>query len=182
MPLLGMGREDATSTKSKARGKGKGNKSQDAEASPPDSPGSPEYAAGAAPALKRPGTSGTEHLLVTNRRQASENLARATRAERAYRNRKQATLARANFEATKSHFRAVGTHLRLGCGGLLSAARAVPHLVGERRENRRRTADARRRQRHLEQKRRLEEELARQSADADGAGGEAEATAGEEDK
>ena len=36
---------------------------------------------------KRPGTSGTENLLITNRRAASEQLARAQRAEQTYRDR-----------------------------------------------------------------------------------------------
>ncbi|KAH9887759.1 hypothetical protein F4778DRAFT_786134 [Xylariomycetidae sp. FL2044] len=115
------------------------------------------------PLPKRPGTSGTENLLITNRRQASENFARAQRAEKAYRAKKHASLARQRLDETKGHFREALSHLKQGFGGLLSVVKAVPYLVGEKREARRRKAEARRRQRHLEQKKKLEEELARQS-------------------
>ncbi|CAJ2512876.1 Uu.00g009950.m01.CDS01 [Anthostomella pinea] len=117
---------------------------------------------------KRPGTSGTENLLITNRRQASEQFQKAQKAERAYRAKKHASAARTNYTETKAHFAAAATHLRLGVKGLLGVMRALPYLAGERREEGRRKAEARKRARHLEQKKKLEEELARRSGDGDG--------------
>ncbi|RYP21786.1 hypothetical protein DL765_002011 [Monosporascus sp. GIB2] len=117
---------------------------------------------------KRPGTSGTENLLITNRRQASEQLARARRAEEAYRARKHAALARQHYDETRSHFREAASHLRLGLRGVLAVVRGVPYLVREKREERRRKVDARQRQRALEKKRRLEEALAREESDGAG--------------
>ncbi|KAI1342319.1 hypothetical protein F5Y15DRAFT_412830 [Xylariaceae sp. FL0016] len=119
------------------------------------------------PEAKRPGTSGTMNNLITNRRQASENFAKAQRAEKAYRAKKQAAIARANFNETKTHFREAFSHLKLGFKGAFSVVRAVPHLVSEKREARRKQADQKKRERHLEQKKKLEEELARQSTAGD---------------
>ncbi|RYP54869.1 hypothetical protein DL768_000433 [Monosporascus sp. mg162] len=120
------------------------------------------------PPAKRPGTSGTENLLITNRRQASQQLARARRAEEAYRARKHAALARQNYDETRNHFREAASHLRLGLRGVVAVIRGIPYLVREKREERRRKDDARQRQRALEKKRRLEEALAREESDGVG--------------
>lgn len=113
--------------------------------------------------VPRPGTSGTENLLITNRRQASEQFIKAQRAEKAYRAKKHASLARHNYNETKAHFRESFSHLKLGVRGLFSVIKAIPHLIGEKQESRRKAADAKKRQRDLEKKKKLEEALARQS-------------------
>lgn len=118
---------------------------------------------------KRPGTSGTENLLITNRRTASEQLQKAQRAERAYRAKKHASLARTNYNETKTHFKEAFSHFGSGFKGLFSVIRAIPYLIGEKREARRKNTDAKKRQRDLEKKKKLEEALARQSAE-DGEG------------
>ncbi|KAK6827874.1 hypothetical protein PG990_009514 [Apiospora arundinis] len=110
----------------------------------------------------RPGTSGTENVLITNRRQASEQFQKAQRAEKAYRAKKHATAARENYNETKAHFAEARTHFAQGCKGIFAVVRAVPYLVSEKREARRRARDAARRQRDLERKKKLEEALARQ--------------------
>lgn len=113
--------------------------------------------------IPRPGTSGTENLLITNRRQASEQFAKAQRAEKAYRAKKHATLARHNYNDTKSHFKESFLQFRLGVKGIFSVIRAVPYIMGEKREARRRKGETAQRQRDLEKKKKLEEALARQS-------------------
>ncbi|KAI1079528.1 hypothetical protein F5B20DRAFT_581309 [Whalleya microplaca] len=122
------------------------------------------------PAPKRPGTSGTENMLMMNRRQASEQFVKAQRAEKAYRARKQAAAARASYDETKTHFREAFAHLGHGARGLVSVVRAAPYLVCEKKEAWRRKGDAKRRARALEQKKKLEEALARQSDGEAGAG------------
>ncbi|KAH6659811.1 hypothetical protein BKA67DRAFT_653024 [Truncatella angustata] len=117
--------------------------------------------------LPRPGTSGTENLLITNRRQASEQYIKAQRAEKAYRAKKHATLARYNYNETKAHFKESFSHFKQGVKGLVSVVKAVPHLIGEKREQRRKQADTKKRQRDLEKKKKLDEALARQSQDAE---------------
>jgi hypothetical protein len=117
--------------------------------------------------LVRPGTSGTENLLITNRRQASEQFMKAQRAEKAYRAKKHATLARHNYNETKAHFKEAFSHFKQGFRGLFSVVSAIPHLVGEKREQRRKAAEAKKRQRDLEKKKKLEEALARQSQESE---------------
>ncbi|KAI0132161.1 hypothetical protein BJ170DRAFT_592136 [Xylariales sp. AK1849] len=111
----------------------------------------------------RPGTSGTENLLITNRRQASEQFVKAQRAEKAYRAKKHASLARHNYNDTKTHFKESFSHFRLGMNGLFSIVKATPYLIGEKREDRRKRAETTKRQRDLEKKKKLEEVLARDS-------------------
>ncbi|ETS82591.1 hypothetical protein PFICI_04467 [Pestalotiopsis fici W106-1] len=118
--------------------------------------------------LKRPGTSGTENLLITNRRQASEQYLKAQRAEKAYRSKKHATRARESYNETKTHFREAFSHFGQGFKGIFSVIKAIPYLVGEKREQRRKAADSKKRQRDMERKKKLEEALARQSHEDDG--------------
>ncbi|KAK8051270.1 hypothetical protein PG993_002655 [Apiospora rasikravindrae] len=140
--------KDATSKKGgKGKGKGKETESEISEKPLP---------------TPRPGTSGTENLLITNRRQASEQFQKAARAEKAYRAKKHATAARANYNETKAHFKEARTHFAQGCKGVFSVVRAIPYLVSEKKEARRRARDTARRQRDLERKKKLEEALARQ--------------------
>ena len=54
---------------------------------------------------QRPGTSGTEMLLTTNRRQASANFKKAQRAERTYKAKKRTQLARLEYNDALSRLR-----------------------------------------------------------------------------
>ncbi|KAF7557449.1 hypothetical protein G7Z17_g652 [Cylindrodendrum hubeiense] len=112
--------------------------------------------------LTRPGTSGTENLLMTTTRQASEHYSKAQRAEKAYRAKKHATLARANYNETKAHFKDGFSNLWQGIKGIFSVLGSIPYLISEKRENRRRAADMKTRERNLERKRKLEEALAKE--------------------
>jgi hypothetical protein len=100
---------------------------------------------------------------MTNRRQAVQQFIKAERAEKAYRAKKQAKIARHNYDSTKTHFVEAFSHLKLGILGILSVFKGIPHLISERREEKRRDADAKRRLRNLEQKRKIEEALAQDS-------------------
>lgn len=110
----------------------------------------------------RPGTSGTENLLMTTRRQASEQFKKAERAERAYLAKKNASRARQNYNETKTHFKAAFSHFGQGCKGIFSVIRAAPYLVSEKKEARRKKREAAQRERDLKRKRKLEEALARE--------------------
>ncbi len=123
-------------------------------------------------------SSGTINLLVETRRQASDDYERAQRAERAYRMRKNATIARTTLRETKTHFSQGFEHLGQGFKGLLAVVRAAPYLMGERREIWRRKAEARKRMRAEDMRKRLDEKLARKYASAD-EDGEVEGTDGE---
>ncbi|KAF2970722.1 hypothetical protein GQX73_g2773 [Xylaria multiplex] len=109
-------------------------------------------------------STGTINLLVETRRQASDEYMRAQRAEKAYRTRKNATIARTTLRETKTHFREGFEHLGQGFKGLFAVARAAPYLVGERREIWRRKADAKKRLRAEEMRTKLEKKLARDYA------------------
>ncbi|KAI0471007.1 hypothetical protein GGR56DRAFT_678287 [Xylariaceae sp. FL0804] len=121
-------------------------------------------------------SSGTINVLMEKRRAASDQYADARRAEAAYLTKKNATRAREGLDDTKSHFRQALAHLGAGFRGLLDVLRALPYLLGERREQWGKRAEARRRGRAEEQRRRLEEKLAR------GQAGEGEGEEGDEEK
>ncbi|KAI0870608.1 hypothetical protein GGS24DRAFT_504623 [Hypoxylon argillaceum] len=107
-------------------------------------------------------SSGTIDLLIETRRRASSEHARATRAENAYRARKNATIARTTLRETRGHFREGFAHLGLGLKGMVAVARAAPYLVSERREAWRRRREGERRARAEEmRRRRIEERLAK---------------------
>jgi hypothetical protein len=115
----------------------------------------------------RPGTSGTEALLVTNRRRASENYQRAHRAEKAYRAKKRASAARGDFQSAKDHYREAWSHLKQGLAMSLAVVRGAPYLLGEKREQRRINGEENKRKKALDRKKRLEEKLARESEEVD---------------
>lgn len=119
------------------------------------------------PPLARPGTSGTENLLMTNRRQASQQFQKAQRAERAYRAKKRATAARQGFNDARGHFSESLSHFKQGVKMLFRVVKSVPYIYGEKREQQRREADQKRKMRALAKKKKLEEKLAREGADAD---------------
>ncbi|KAI0011016.1 hypothetical protein F4779DRAFT_638079 [Xylariaceae sp. FL0662B] len=137
---------------------------------PPSAASSPAAATEKPLPAARPGTAGTENMLMMNRRQASEQLAKAQRAEQAYKAKKRAAAARAGYAETKMHFREALAHLRGGARGLVALVRAAPYLACEKREQWRRKGDAKKRARAVERKRRLEEALARQAEVDAGAG------------
>ncbi|KAF5529300.1 hypothetical protein FMEXI_14233, partial [Fusarium mexicanum] len=72
-----------------------------------------------------------KHLLMTTRRQASEQYAKAAKAEKAYRTKKRAALARANYNETKTHFKEAFSHLWLALKGVFPAIKNSRYLVGE---------------------------------------------------
>ncbi|KAH6874436.1 hypothetical protein B0T10DRAFT_610715 [Thelonectria olida] len=113
----------------------------------------------------RPGTSGTEDLLMTTRQQASEQYIKAQRAERAYRSKKHATLARANYNEAKAHFREAVSHFKLGTQGIFSVTKEVPYMLGHWREQQRRKAEAKKREKTIQRKQRIEEVLAKGEAE-----------------
>ncbi|KAI8622845.1 hypothetical protein F5Y19DRAFT_460841 [Xylariaceae sp. FL1651] len=134
------------------------------------------------PKHSRHKSTGTINLLVETRRQASDQYMRAQRAENAYRARKNATIARTKLSETKTHFSQGFKHLGLGFKGLFTVVRAVPYLISERREQWRRKADVRKRQKAEEQRSKLEEKLSRDYADVDGDKVEGEGSNGKSEK
>ncbi|KAI0117905.1 hypothetical protein GGR51DRAFT_555188 [Nemania sp. FL0031] len=121
---------------------------------------------------RRKSTAGTIDLLVETRRRASDEYARAQRAEKAYRARKNATIARTTLRETKTHFAEGFAHLAMGFKGLAAVTRAVPYLLSERREAWRKKKEAKKRLRAEEMKNRIEEKLARGYADGEDGDGE----------
>jgi hypothetical protein len=124
----------------------------------------------------RPGTSGTENLLVTNRRRASENYAKAQRAEQAYRTKKRAATARRDYHGAREHFSESFKHFKAGMRMSFTVVKSAPYILGERREQSLAKAEVKKKEKALERKKKLEEKLARESADGVPAGDEAEAT------
>ncbi|KAM0342523.1 hypothetical protein ACHAPU_009497 [Fusarium lateritium] len=116
----------------------------------------------------RPASSCTEILLLSNRKEASEQFVKASRAEKAYRTNKKATLARANYNETKEHFREAFSHFRLAFKGLFSSIKNMTYLFGERSEIKRQEAEKKKREKNLERKKKLEEQLAKAQADDTG--------------
>ena len=110
---------------------------------------------------ERKKSTGTINLLVATRRQASDDYARAQRAEKSYRMRKNATIARTTLRETKTHFSQGFEHLKEGFKGLFAIARATPYLLGERREIWRRKSEAKKRIRAEDMRKKLDEKLAR---------------------
>lgn len=127
---------------------------------------------------KRPGTAGTEMLLMNNRRQASANFQKAQRAERAYRAKKRSANARSAAREAKAHFKESARHFRLGVANSLGAVRSIPYVFGEWEEGLRAKQEKKSKQRAIAQRKKLEARLARDGG-RDGDGGEGE---GQDDK
>ncbi|KAI1360092.1 hypothetical protein F5Y08DRAFT_55703 [Xylaria arbuscula] len=128
---------------------------------------------------KRPKSAGTINLLVETRRQASDDYARAQRAEKSYRMRKNATIARTTLRETKSHFSQGFKHLGQGFKGLFAVTRAVPYLLGERQDAWRRKSEAKKRMRAEDMRKKLDDKLARKYAGAEDDGEEGEGAEGD---
>ncbi|KAI3325218.1 hypothetical protein HD806DRAFT_469406 [Xylariaceae sp. AK1471] len=119
-------------------------------------------------------STGTINALVETRRQASDQYMRAQRAEKAYRARKNATIARNTLTETREHFKEGCKHFGLAFRGLVAVVRAVPYLAGEKRDIWRRKVEGRKRKRAESQRKKLEEKLAREYPDGDEGGDVAE--------
>ncbi|KAI0444174.1 hypothetical protein F4803DRAFT_512260 [Xylaria telfairii] len=113
------------------------------------------------PQFARRGSKGTIDLLVQTRRIASDEYTRAQRAERAYRARKNATIARNSLRETKTHFSEGFKHLFLGVKGLVDVVKGVPYLFGERRDIWRKKRETIKRERAEEMRKKLDEKLAK---------------------
>lgn len=117
----------------------------------------------AAEPQQRPGTSGTELLLTTNRRTASANYQAAQRAENAYKAKKRSAGARQHRADAKVHFRQSAHHLKEGIKSVGSCFAAVPWMVKGWKEDRQSKKEKAARERDLKKKSKLEEKLAKQA-------------------
>ncbi|RGP63987.1 hypothetical protein FSPOR_8315 [Fusarium sporotrichioides] len=114
----------------------------------------------------RPTSSATMLNLATTRKAASEQFAQAAKAEKAYRIKKKATMARANYNETKEHFREAFSHFKLAFKGLFSVIANMTYLISEKREIRKQAAERKAHEKNLERKKKLEEQLAKAEAEA----------------
>ncbi|KAI3398022.1 hypothetical protein diail_9999 [Diaporthe ilicicola] len=134
---------------------------------------------------QRPGTSGTEMLLVNNRQRASVRLRDAQRKERAYKTKKRSTQARANWAQAKQHFREGLAHNTEGARLAWRAVACVGYLFRAKNDRLKAEAEEKRKlraadkQRRLEEKLRREKELAEKGDGADKGEGEGEKKEGE---
>ncbi|VUC28253.1 unnamed protein product [Clonostachys rosea] len=116
-------------------------------------------------------TSNTEALLVMTRRDATEKLQQAQKAERTYKNRKRAGGGRESFKASRDHFKAAARELKLAFTTLFRGVKAVPNIVGDKK-------DQRRRSRMQASRKKLEEQLAKtEGLDAEGGAAAKESSA-----
>ena len=131
-------------------------------AEPPPPPPEHEKPLPTTESPKRPGTSGTEALLVLNTRRASERFQQAQRAEKTYKAKKRSTVARTNLNEAKTHYREGFEHLRTAVKLTFAVARMSPYLLSEKKEQRQLKADEKKRRRAQERSKKLEEQLARE--------------------
>ncbi|KAF2800914.1 hypothetical protein K505DRAFT_412668 [Melanomma pulvis-pyrius CBS 109.77] len=111
---------------------------------------------------RRPGTSGTEILLTTDRRTASARYQAAQRAEQAYKAKKRSAGAAQHRTDAKSHFKQSAHHLKEGTKSSWKIVAAVPWMIRGWRENRLAENEKKARERDLIKKKKLEERIARQ--------------------
>lgn len=126
---------------------------------------------------QRPGTSGTEMLLVNNRQRASVRLRDAQRKERAYKTKKRSTQARANWGQAKQHFREGFAHNMNGFKLTWRVVSSVGYLFRAKNDKLKAEAEEKRKLRAADKQRKLEEKLRREKelAEKEGAeGGEGE--------
>jgi hypothetical protein len=113
---------------------------------------------------QRPGTSGTEMLLTTNRRRASEKFQQAQRAERTYKAKKRSQIARVDAVDARMHFKEAARHLGIGLKMTFSVVTKTPYFFAVKTEERRAKSEEERKKKSAERKKRLEEALARENA------------------
>lgn len=132
-----------------------------------------ESGAAAAPAeQQRPGTSGTEMLLVNNRQRASVRLRDAQRKERAYKTKKRSTQARANWTEAKQHFREGLSHNMNGARLTWRVVSSVGYLFRAKNEKLKAEAEEKRKMRAADKQRKLEEKLKKEKELAEKEGAE----------
>ncbi|KAK2613429.1 hypothetical protein N8I77_000345 [Diaporthe amygdali] len=124
---------------------------------------------------QRPGTSGTEMLLVNNRQRASVRLRDAQRKERAYKTKKRSTQARANWTEAKQHFREGFHHNMNGVRLSWRVVSCVGYLFRAKNDKLKAEAEEKRKMRAADKQRKLEEKLKREKELAEkGEAGEGE--------
>lgn len=112
--------------------------------------------------LKRPGTSGTEMVLVTQRRAASAKLEQATRAERSYRAHKRSAAARANWAEAKTKWAHSARNLKGAVSLTCSVFANARYMLDEHHEEKRKQAEEKRLARAAEKRKKLDDKLAKQ--------------------
>lgn len=108
---------------------------------------------------RRPGSSATEVLLSTKTREASANFKRAQQAEQAYRFKKRAAGAKEKRKSILVHFRQSGHHFKEGVKAIISSVAAIPAIMKASRHERKGKADAKKRERDMEKRKKLDERL-----------------------
>lgn len=111
---------------------------------------------------QRPGTSGTEMLLVNNRQRASVRLRDAQRKERAYKTKKRSSAARANWTQAKQHFREGLSHNANGMRLTWRVVSSVGYLFRAKNDKLKAEAEEKRKMRAADKQRKLEEKLRRE--------------------
>ena len=111
---------------------------------------------------KRPGTSGTELLLTTNRRTASAQYLAAQRAETAYKAKKRSAGARQHRSEATSHLKLSAFHLKESVKSCWNMVAAVPWMMRAWREDRQKENEKKAVERYMEKKKKLEERIAKQ--------------------
>ncbi|KAF1971012.1 hypothetical protein BU23DRAFT_556302 [Bimuria novae-zelandiae CBS 107.79] len=119
---------------------------------------------------KRPGTSGTELLLTTNRRTASAQYLAAQRAETAYKAKKRSASARQHRSEAVSHLKLSAHHLKESVKSGWNMVAAVPWMVRAWKEERQAENEKKAVERYVEKKRKLEERIKRQEGGEEGEG------------
>jgi hypothetical protein len=112
---------------------------------------------------QRPGTSGTELLLTTNRRTASAQYQAAQRAEQAYKAKKRSAGAKQHRSDAKVHFKQSAMHFKEGLKSTWAIFAAVPWMLRGWREKKQAATEKKNRERDLEKKKKLEEKLSKQA-------------------
>jgi hypothetical protein len=113
---------------------------------------------------KRPGTSGTELFLTTNRRTASEQYAAAQRAETAYKAKKRSAGARQHRSEAKEHFSQGSWHLKEGVKSCFSMVAALPWMLRDWREDRQNKNEQKAVERFEKKKLKMEGQIAKRDA------------------
>jgi len=113
---------------------------------------------------KRPGTSGTELLLTTNRRTASAQYLAAQRAENAYKAKKRSAGARQLKAEAGSHFKQSGAHFKEGMKSSYKMVAAVPWMFRDWKENKQAQNEKKAIEKYMKKKSKLEERIAQQEA------------------
>jgi hypothetical protein len=122
------------------------------------------------PEVERPGTAGTtgtEMMLTTNRRNASHQYQAAQRAENTYKAKKRSAGARQHGSNAKSHFRKSAHHLKECVKSFGSMIGSIPWMFRGWQESRREAEQKKSKERDLKKKKKLEEKLAKSEADAE---------------